>query len=182
MKRFSNIILAALTVTVLAAISSQAAQNSYMWIKAEDGSEIPGSVTIAGREGSVEVVALDQNVYMPIDPATGKLIGTRKHDPFSFTKYIDKATVYLNNAICEGKTFKEVLIKSYQVNDAGAETEYFSCHLENVKVFKVAPVLDNVFNSKKKVAPMEQVALVYQKVTWTFADGGLQYSDDNGNK
>jgi type VI secretion system secreted protein Hcp len=177
MKRFSYLFLAAMTVIVFAAISSQAALNSYMWIKDETGVDIKGSVTLAGREGSVEVVALDQNVYIPVDPTTNQLIGTRRHDPFVFTKYIDASTTYFNKAVCEGQTFSQVTIRSYQIDNSGAETEYFRCVLEDVKVIKVAPALGSIFNSKKKVAPIEQVSLIYQKITWTYTDGNIQYSD-----
>jgi type VI secretion system secreted protein Hcp len=181
MKRYSNLILAAMTVVVFAAMSSQAALNSYMWIKDESGTDIKGSVSIAGREGSVAVVALDHDVYIPVDPTTNQLSGTRRHDPFVFTKYIDAATVYLNKAVCEGQTYSQVEIKSYQVDNSGVEKEFYRCVLENVKVIKVAPVLSSVFNSKKKVAPMEQISLVYQKITWTYVDGNIQYSD-NGTR
>jgi type VI secretion system secreted protein Hcp len=121
-------------------------------------------------------------VYIPIDPSTNLPAGTRKHDPFVFTKHIDASTPYLNNAVCQSQTYSKVIIRSYKVDGSGVEREYFQCVLDNVKVVKVAPVLNNVCTTRKKAAPLEQVALVYGKITWTYADGNLQYSDDLSNR
>lgn len=62
---------------------------AYLWLKDDGGADIKGSVDVQGREGSIEVVALDHDVYIPTDNNTGKLTGTRTHKPFIFTKEID---------------------------------------------------------------------------------------------
>lgn len=178
MKRFTYLILATMTAIGAAAMSAQAALNSYMWIKDASGADIRGSVTIPGREGSVEVVALDQNVFIPIDPNTGLPTGTRRHDPFAFVKNTDASTPYLYHAICQGQMFSRVTVKTYRVDNTGAEREYFTCVLDNVRLVKVAPALDNVFSSKKKCAPLEQVAFLYARATWTFVDGNITYTDN----
>lgn len=46
---------------------------AYMWIKDDGGADIKGSVTVQGREGSVEIVAFDHGVNIPTDSNTGKL-------------------------------------------------------------------------------------------------------------
>lgn len=50
---------------------------AYLWLKDDGGADIKGSVDVQGREGSIEVVALDHDVYIPTDNNTGKLTGTR---------------------------------------------------------------------------------------------------------
>lgn len=55
---------------------------AYLWLKDDGGADIKGSVDVQGREGSIEVVALDHDVYIPTDNNTGKLTGTRTHKPF----------------------------------------------------------------------------------------------------
>lgn len=49
---------------------------AYLWLKDDGGADIKGSVDVQGREGSIEVVALDHDVYIPTDNNTGKLTGT----------------------------------------------------------------------------------------------------------
>ena len=53
---------------------------AYLWIKDETGADIKGSVDVAGREGSVEVIEFRHEVRITTDPDTGRLTGTRKHE------------------------------------------------------------------------------------------------------
>jgi type VI secretion system secreted protein Hcp len=86
-----------------------------MWMKDDSGKPVNGSVTIKGREKSVEVVEFEHEVRIPTDPDTGKLTGTRKHESVRLVKAIDASSPYLYKAVCKGQTFKEVEIKWYRV-------------------------------------------------------------------
>ena len=44
----------------------------YLWLKNDGGADIKGSVTVQGREGSIEVVAHNHSVYIASDDNTGK--------------------------------------------------------------------------------------------------------------
>ena len=55
---------------------------AYLWLKDDGGADIKGSVDVQGREGSIEVVALDHDVYIPTDHNTGKLY------PYSQALYV----------------------------------------------------------------------------------------------
>ncbi|CAM7380524.1 Type VI secretion system effector, Hcp1 family [Klebsiella michiganensis] len=48
----------------------------YLWLKDDGGADIKGSVDVQDREGSIEVVAQEHNLYIPTDNNTGKLTGT----------------------------------------------------------------------------------------------------------
>jgi len=151
---------------------------AYMWMKDDSGKSVDGSVDVAGREKSVEVLEFEHQVRMPTDPDTGKLTGTRKHEAIRLLKAIDASSPYLYGAVCKGKTFSEVIIRWYKINDAGTETEYFSHKLEGVKICSVRPIMYNVKDSsKEKYEHMEEVQLRYEKITWVYADGNLQTSD-----
>ena len=45
----------------------------YLWLKDDGGADIKGSVDVQDREGSIEVVAQEHNLYIPTDNNTGKL-------------------------------------------------------------------------------------------------------------
>jgi len=151
---------------------------AYMFLKDESGNAVEGSVEVAGREGSVEVWAFDHEVRIPTDPDTGKLTGTRKHEAVKFVKAYDKSSPYLYKAVCEGQTFAEVTFHWFQINDEGAETEYFTHKLEGVKICSVKPVMHNVKDpSKERYVHLEEVQMRYQKITWTYVDGNLEASD-----
>ncbi|WP_454766912.1 Hcp family type VI secretion system effector [Cupriavidus campinensis] len=151
---------------------------AYMWIKDDGGAEIKGSVTVSGREGSVEVVAFDHAVKIPTDANTGKLTGTRVHEPIVFTKETDASTPYLYKAVSSGQTLKSVEIKWYKIDDAGKEKEYFNTRLENVKVVGVTPKMHDIKNPAfEKHNHLEDIELRYEKITWSYKDGNIIHAD-----
>ncbi|VTN09812.1 Secreted protein hcp [Raoultella terrigena] len=101
----------------------------YLWLKDDGGADIKGSVDVKDREGSIEVVAQEHNLYIPTDNNTGKLTGTRIHTPFLFTKEIDSSSPYLYKAVTTGQTLKSAEFRWYKINDAGQEVEYFNTKL-----------------------------------------------------
>jgi type VI secretion system Hcp family effector len=136
----------------------------YLWLKDDGGADIKGSVDVQDREGSIEVVAQEHNLYIPTDNNTGKLTGTRIHTPFLFTKEIDSSSPYLYKAVTTGQTLKSAEFKWYKINDAGQEVEYFNTKLENVKVVKVNPVMHDIKDpSFEKHNHLEQIELRYEK-------------------
>jgi len=151
---------------------------AYMWIKDDGGADIKGSVTVQGREGSVEVVALDHGVNIPTDANTGKLTGARVHKPLTFTKETDSSTPYLYKAVTSGQTLKSIEIKWYRIDDSGKEKEYFNTKLDNVKVVGVTPKMHDVKNpSYEKHNHLEDIELRYEKITWAYKDGNIIHAD-----
>lgn len=65
----------------------------YLWLKDDGGADIKGSVDVQDREGSIEVVAPDHNVYIPTDNKTGKLTGK------IFTQHIESNNLTLRTRI-----------------------------------------------------------------------------------
>lgn len=150
----------------------------YLWLKDDGGAEIKGSVTVQGRERTIEVLALDHDVSIPTDDNTGKLTGARVHSPFMFTKEIDAASVYLLKAVSTGTTLKSAEFKWYRINDAGQEEESYSALLEDVKVVSVKSKMHNIKDpTQAKHSHLEDIELRYEKITWTFKDGNLKHSD-----
>lgn len=151
---------------------------AYMWIKDDQGNSVDGSVNIAAREGSIEVLGFDHELRIPTDNDTGALTGTRKHEPFVFLKAFDAATPYLYKACSNGQTLKELTLRWYRIDDTGTEKEYFRHTLHDVKVTSVKPVMHNVKDIDKERYPhLEEVALRYARITWTYVDGNIEFAD-----
>ncbi|EQC00271.1 Hcp family type VI secretion system effector [Photorhabdus temperata] len=151
---------------------------AYLWLKDDGGADIKGSVDVQGREGSIEIVALEHALHIPTDNNTGKLTGTRVHAPLMFTKEVDASTPYLYKAVTSGQTLKSAEIKWYQIDDAGQEKVYFITKLDNVKVVKVAPLMHDIKDpAKEKHNHLEQIEFRYEKITWTYQDGNIIHSD-----
>lgn len=143
---------------------------AYLFLEDNSGGEIKGGVKIEGREGSIEAYHIDHKIWLPTDPETGALTGTRKHGMFTFLKKIDPSSPYLFSALTQGQTLVTAEFKFYQIDETGAETEYYNVKLEGVKVTSLHKI-------NTGVGYAEEVALRYQKITETFLDGNLQASD-----
>ena len=152
--------------------------HAYMMLKDDQGNDVTGSVTVSGREGSIEVLAFDHQLRIPTDNDTGELTGTRKHEPFVITKAYDAATPYLYKACSNGQTLQNLVLSWYKIDETGTEVEYFRHTLEGVKVTSVKPSMANVKDLDKERYPhLEDVSIRYQKITWTFLDGNIEFSD-----
>ena len=151
---------------------------AYLWLKDDGGANIKGSVDVKDREGSIEILAFGHGLHLPTDNNTGKITGTRVHSPLSFQKEFDSASPYIYKAIAKGQTLKSAEFKWYRINDAGVEVEYFNMLLENVKVVSSAPHMLDIKNPMtEKHNHLENVSLRYEKITWEYCDGNVQFSD-----
>ena len=51
----------------------------YLWLYEEDEKLLKGGVDITGREGSIELVGMQHDVFIPTDDMTSAATGTRQH-------------------------------------------------------------------------------------------------------
>jgi type VI secretion system secreted protein Hcp len=149
---------------------------AYLWLRDDGGALIKGSVDIQNRDQSIEVTSFSHNLYIPTDSSTGKLTGTRVHGALMFEKEFDSSSPYLMKAVATGQTLQLAEFKWYRINDAGQEVEYYNMLLEGVKIVSVTPMMHDT-RTVINVGHIEQVQLRYAKITWTFKDGNIQYSD-----
>lgn len=148
----------------------------HLFLTDDGGAVIRGSSDVQGREGSMEIRALQHSLTLPTDPMTGKVTGTRQHSPFHFTKALDSASPYLFKAAATGQTLKSAEFRFYHINDAAQEVEYYRITLENVKVILVSPVMYDT-RGCPGTGHMEEVALNYEKITHLYKDGNLSAHD-----
>jgi type VI secretion system secreted protein Hcp len=149
---------------------------AHLWLKDDGGALIKGSCDVMDREGSVEIIGFGHGLHIPTDNNTGKITGTRIHAPMVLEKEFDSSTPYLYKAVATGQSLKSAEIKWYKINDAGQEVEYFNMLLEGVKVVAVTPIMYNT-KTVEKCNHMERVELRYEKITWKYVDGNIQYTD-----
>jgi type VI secretion system secreted protein Hcp len=151
---------------------------AYMRLKDDGGSDIKGSVTVQGREGSIEVVGFSHGINLPVDSNTGKITGARSHSPMSIEKEFDAASPYLYKAVAKGQTLKSAELKWYRINHAGQEEVYFIMLIEGVKVTGVNPGMPNTkIAGMSQVNHMEAVSLMYERITWHYTDGNVKFTD-----
>ena len=151
---------------------------AYLWLRDDGGNPIYGSVDVQNREGSIEVLSFSHGLLVPTDNNTGKITGTRLHAPLVIEKESDSSSPYLYKAVATGQTLKSAEIKWYKINDAGQEVEYFNMLLENVRIVSINPVMHNCKEPGLQMHNHnEGVQLRYERITWKYCDGNVQYSD-----
>ncbi|RJT50884.1 Hcp family type VI secretion system effector [Rahnella variigena] len=149
---------------------------AYLWLKDDGGALIKGSVDVKDRERSIEVTSFGHSLSIPTDNGTGKLTGTRIHGAMQIEKDFDSSSPYLYKAVATGQTLESAEFKWYRINDAGQEVEYFNMYLEGVKIVSVVPMMHDT-KTVINVGHKEAVQLRYQKITWKYLDGNIQFSD-----
>ena len=146
---------------------------AYMWLKDDGAADIKGSSDVRDREGSIEVTGFGHSLHIPTDGNTGKLTGTRIHGSMNIEKVFDSSSPYLYKAVATGQRLHSAEIRWYQINDAGQEVEYFNMLLEGVRIVSVCPSMVNA----EKINHMENVSMRYERITWKYCDGNVQFTD-----
>jgi len=155
------------------------ALNAYLKLKGATQGEITGSVTQRGRENSIMVVAYSHDVMSPRDAASGLPTGKRMHKPITITKEIDKASPLLYSAMVNNENIDEFTLDFWRPSAAGAEVQFYTVTLLNATISEMREyMLDNKVPENMKFPPMETVSFTYQKITWTWKDGGITAEDD----
>ena len=130
-----------------------------------DPDSVAGTVAITGaKQGSFSttLTGLSHEIISPRDPASGLPTGKREHKPIVFTKQLDSTTPLLLNALVTNETLTSVLIGLLRNGQQVATIK-----LTNASV---ADYTDH--------GDTEHWSLTYQKIEWTWLDGGITASDD----
>jgi len=157
------------------------ALNAYLKLEGNSQGKINGSITQAGREDSIMVIAVDHKVTSPRDPASGLATGKRQHGPLTLTKVVDKSSPLLYNALVNNEVIKTFRLDFYQPNSKGTgeEEQHYTIELENATISAITlMMLNNKYEENMNQKEFEQVSFTYQKITWTWQDGGLICTDD----
>ncbi|MDI1447585.1 Hcp family type VI secretion system effector [Polyangium sp. 6x1] len=160
------------------------ALNAYLRLKGQKQGEIKGSVTQKGRENSIMVIAVSHEIMSPRDPASGLPTGKRMHKPFIVTKELDKASPLLYSALVYNENISEWELKHYtpQVKaqqGVGTEVNHYTVRLINANIASINFRMPNNRNPDlMKYAEYEEIAFTYQKIIWTWTEGGITAEDD----
>ena len=155
------------------------ALNSYLKLKGQKQGDIKGGVTQKGREGKILVMAFDHEIQSPRDPASGLPTGKRIHRPFTITKEIDKSSPLLYSVLVNNETITVWELQCFAAKSSGAEVNNYTVTLTNARIVDITSnMLNNKVPENAKMPIMEEVNFAYQKIQWTWVDGGITASDD----
>jgi type VI secretion system secreted protein Hcp len=151
----------------------------YMTLTGNNQGQIDGSCDQTGREGTILCQAFQHEIAIPRDPQSGQPTGLRVHNPLTITKVYDKASPKLFQALCTGERMKNVTLKWYRIDPAGAEEHYFTIELEDAILVTVRPYTPNCLDPEfASYGHMEEASFTYRKIMWTWEPDGIASEDD----
>jgi type VI secretion system secreted protein Hcp len=160
------------------------ALNAYLKLKGQKQGDINGSVTQKGRENSIMVIAVSHEIISPRDPASGLPTGKRMHKPIVITKELDKSSPLLYNALVNNENIPTWKLQFWTpqlkaAQGVGTEFQHYTIELLNANIASIAfRMLNNKNPDLMRYAEYEEIAFTYQKITWTWTEGGITASDD----
>lgn len=157
---------------------------TYAYLVGQQSGHVKGSVTQKGREESIGVIAVSHSIVSPRDPQSGLPTGRRMHKPWVFTKELDKSSPILFRLLCTNENLTSATFNFWAPQlkagtGAGTEVQNYTVKLTNANIASYDFRQANIRHPDLvKFAEYEEVALTYQKIEWTWHDGGISASDD----
>ncbi len=137
-------------------------------ISPPDPDSVAATVSATGqKQGAfsqtpINVTAVSHEIVSPRDPASGLPTGKRQHKPITITMEMGASTPLFLNALVSNENLTSVLIGLLR-NGSQVET----IKLTNASVSDYVEHGGNV-----------TLSFTYQKIEWTWTDGGITASDD----
>jgi type VI secretion system secreted protein Hcp len=160
------------------------ALNAYLKLKGTKSGAITGSVTQKGREGKIMVIAVSHEIVSPRDPASGLPTGKRMHKPLVITKELDKSSPLLYQMLTTNENISEFELQFWtpQIKataGTGMEVQHYTIKLTNANIANISfRMQNNKHPDLMKYAEFEEIAFTYQKIDWTWNEGGIMATDD----
>ncbi len=110
------------------------ALNAYLKLTGESTGEVKGSVTQAGREDSIMVIAVEHEVISPRDVASGLPTGKRQHKPLIITKEVDKSSPLLYTILVNNENITDWELRFWQPSPSGQEVQHYTIQLTNAAI------------------------------------------------
>jgi type VI secretion system secreted protein Hcp len=154
------------------------ALNAYLHLKGQKQGDIKGSVTQKGQEGKIMVIAANHEIESPRDPASGLPTGKRMHKPFVITKELDKSSPLLYQAMVTNENITEWELQFWAPSVSGLEKQNYTVKLTNASIADIRfRMPDNKRVDLEKLSEYEEIEFTYQKIQWTWVDGGITSVD-----
>jgi len=152
---------------------------AYLSIVGARQGPILGSVTQKGREGKILVIAAAHEIVCPRDPQSGIPTGRRMHKPFLITKELDRSSPLLYAILCTNENIVSARIDFWTSTPMGQEKQHYTVRLTNANLSGIVFKMANIRQPRlTRLTEYEELALTYEKIDWTWNDGGLSATDD----
>jgi type VI secretion system secreted protein Hcp len=147
-----------------------------------NGEDIKGesTQTSMGREETIECFHFEAEMLTSREERSGLATGRRQHKPLIIRKSIDKSTPLIAKALTKSAKI-DAEFKFFRPNPTGDGTveHFYTVTLSNGRIAaqKMISEWDRP-GSGHSTPPQEEVQFVFQKINWTFVQGGVSHEDD----
>ncbi|WP_396586399.1 Hcp family type VI secretion system effector [Bermanella sp. R86510] len=156
---------------------------AYMTIEGENQGEISsgalsedsvGTATQEGHEDEIMIQAFVHNVPRGTNEQSGQITSMPAMKPMKITKFIDKASPLLHNALTTGEQLT-VTINWYRISASGEEELYYVMELESSVLVDIETILPSVGDpTMAHLAHMEVLHINPGAITWTHEAAGTE--------
>ncbi len=168
-----------LTIVVVLLVSygmSTAAQDMFLKIEGSKQGKFPDE---SGQQrGTQNCVGYQHEVKSPRDAASGLATGRRMHKPIVFIREIGKSSPLLMKAMTDNEVLTSVVMEVWEQNNTGQMVQIYTITLTNARCVGVRQWSDVGSNQRTPSSgAMEEVSFTYEKITWTWTNGGITHED-----
>ncbi len=160
------------------------ALRSFLTLKGQKSGIIRGSVTQKGREGSIAVLECSHEISSPTDQASGLPTGKTRHSEFTIRKELDQSSPLLYNMLVNNENITDFTLRFWAPNlrsasGVGSEAQHYTVKLVNARISRIQFWQPNAADpEQQRFAEYEEISFVYQKIEWTWMQGGITAADD----
>ena len=171
---------AGIGLTESGAIDANRGAAMYLNVTAEKQGHIDGGMTEKGQEKTIKVYGMLHGLSSPRDAASGLPTGKRRHGILQISIGLDKAIPKLWTCLVQNENIKTWELKYWSaVHKGSASTATGSTH---ANLYTVKLTNANLA-SRETITPvngtlMFMLGFTYQKIEWTWVDGGITSMDD----
>jgi len=152
---------------------------AYLTVTAQRQGLIRGSVTQRGREDKILVLSSSHAIVCPRDPASGRPTGKRMHKPFNLTKEVDRASPLLYQALVNNERLTDWQLQFWRSGKDGLEKQHYTVQLTNATLCGITLKMPNNKHTRlMRFSEYEELSFTYQKIAWTWTEGGVSAADD----
>lgn len=115
----------------------------------------------------IDILSFSHSIISPRDPQSGLPTGRRMHKPLMISKQVDKTSPIIMNILCTNENISELVLTFTDSNPRDS----YTIRLTNANIASIDMSEDD------SGSLIEEIGLTYQKIEWTWKDGGITSSD-----
>ena len=156
------------------------ALTAYMKVTGKTQGQIKGDCDQSDSKKKDTMLVYQSNHYVeiPKDTHTGLPTGQRIHHPFTVTVHKNPGSPKMAQACCKGEQCT-VELNFFRIKPDGKEENYYTVKMEDAIIVMMREYTPMTFlPDNKPFHDMEEISFTYSKITWTYNDGNIEYTDD----